>query len=105
MVAHGRAGRRWSGTPSRTRVSQVPQVPSRQLDSTATPAARIASSTDVPGSTVIVAPVRASATSNGSSRTGGGTSRGTKRSTCSVRTGHRTHSCSTASSSGPGPQQ
>jgi hypothetical protein len=43
---------RWSGVPARTVVSQVPQVPCRQEDSTSTPAAATASSTETSGVTV-----------------------------------------------------
>jgi hypothetical protein len=71
---------RWSGTPCTTSVSQVPQVPCWQDDSTCAPAARTASSTVTSGVTVTAVPLRASRTSNGVSRTGAPCSLATNRS-------------------------
>ena len=74
---------RWSGMPSSTGVSQVPQVPSRQEDSTPTPASSIASRMDLSGGTVRVRSLCARWTSNASCSTGSVSGLATNRSTCS----------------------
>ena len=72
---------RWSGTPSSTPVSQVPQVPSAHDESTPTPASSTAASTDWSGATVSVIPLCARWTSNASCSTGSVSGLATNRST------------------------
>src|SRR5207247_9375585 len=54
LPSSSRTESRWSGTPSRTGVSQVPHVPSAQEDSTPTPASSTTDRMDLPGGTVRV---------------------------------------------------
>ena len=96
---------RWSGSPARTVVSQVPQMPCRHEERTSTPADPTASSTVSPGFTVTVVPVRASSTSKGAFRTGALRSSATKRSVRSADGGQSAQVASMAARSGPGPQQ
>ena len=57
---------RWSGSPSSTRVSQVPQVPSAQEESTPTPASSTTDMIERSGGTVRVSSLRCRTTSNAS---------------------------------------
>ena len=91
---------RWSGTPSSTPVSQVPQVPSSQEDSTSIPAARSAARTDTSAGTSTTRPELASSTWKGAEDSDYATGR--NRSRCSAASGQRS---ATARSSGSGPQQ
>src|SRR4029079_14214879 len=96
---------RWSGTPLSTAVSQVPQVPSAQDDSTPIPASSTTSRIDRSGGIVRVSSLAASSTSKASGRTGAVSGRAAKRSTCSDLAGQTGQRASTAASSGSGPQQ
>jgi len=96
---------RWSTSPDSTGVSHVPHVPSWQEDSTATPASSTTSKIDFPGGTVSVRPDVASSTSNAPASTGSPTSLGVNRSTCNDPAGQPAQRCSTALSSGSGPQE
>src|SRR5690606_10198431 len=100
-----RIASRWSGRPESTVVSQVPQIPCRQDDSTSTPAARTASSTEASGGTSTTTPARANSTVNGPGRAGAARSAATNRSRCSVYGGHPAQARCAAASNGAGPQQ
>src|SRR4029077_886367 len=96
---------RWSGTPLSTAVSQVPQVPSAQDDSTPIPASSTTSRIDRSGGIVRVSSLAASSTSKASARTAAVSGGAAKRSTCSDLAGQTAQRASTAASSGSGPQQ
>jgi hypothetical protein len=100
-----RSESRWSGRPATTAVSQVPQTPRSQEESTVAPARRAASSTLTPGATVTCAPERRSSTSKAASPAFEAAAFGSNRSVRSEYPGHPAQSAATASSSRDGPQQ
>ena len=95
---------RCSGRPPSTAVSQVPQVPSVQEESTCTPAASTTSRMDRPGGTVRVSPARASSTSK-PARTARASAAGREALDVQRPVGHRRSAPPPRRAVAPGPQQ
>ena len=99
---------RWSGVPSMTAASHVPQIPSRQEPSTLTPASSSTSNTDRLAGTVTVRPERWQTTSKLSRAPDVGWSApglAANRSRCNAPVGQDAQAPSTALKRASGPQQ
>src|SRR6516165_10700946 len=99
---------RWSGVPSMTAASHVPQIPSRQEPSTLTPASSSTSNTDWLAGTVTVIPERWQTTSKLSRAPDAGWSApglAANRSRCKAPAGQDAQAPSTALNRASGPQQ
>ncbi|BDZ45678.1 hypothetical protein GCM10025866_15870 [Naasia aerilata] len=96
---------RCSISPSTTATSQVPQVPTRQLDGTTSPFRSTTSRIVSSGCTVTVIPESRSSTSNGSFQIGSPRTLASKRSRWMDPRGQDAPAASTASMSRRGPQQ